>query len=128
MAPSHCRSNGLMYQASNASVEMDLADETTGESFDAPKLGDSISVCVRFRPLSEREFLRGDEIAWYADGDKVVRSEYNPATAYAFGTFASILDLNVVVVVEGKCFVSIVIVYSDLLQLQILCMIQLPDQ
>ncbi|KAK9136268.1 hypothetical protein Syun_015598 [Stephania yunnanensis] len=84
MTPSHCRSNGLMYQASNASVEMDLADETTGESFDAPKLGDSISVCVRFRPLSEREFLRGDEIAWYADGDKVVRSEYNPATAYAF--------------------------------------------
>ncbi|KAK9108946.1 hypothetical protein Sjap_017006 [Stephania japonica] len=76
MTPSHSRSN--------VSVEMDLADETAGESFDAPKLGDSISVCVRFRPLSEREFLRGDEIAWHADGDKVVRSEYNLATAYAF--------------------------------------------
>uniref|UniRef100_A0A6N2MHG7 Kinesin motor domain-containing protein n=1 Tax=Salix viminalis TaxID=40686 RepID=A0A6N2MHG7_SALVM len=27
---------------------------------------------------------RGDEIAWSADGDKIVRNEYNPATAYAF--------------------------------------------
>lgn len=35
---------------------------------------------------SEREYQRGDEIAWYADGDKIVRNEYNPATAYAFGT------------------------------------------
>ena len=34
---------------------------------------------------SEREFQKGDEIAWYADGDKIVRNEYNPATAYAFG-------------------------------------------
>ncbi|ONK73641.1 uncharacterized protein A4U43_C04F33730 [Asparagus officinalis] len=34
------------------------------------------------RPSSAAE--RGDEIAWYADGDKMVRSEYNPATAYAF--------------------------------------------
>ncbi|KAJ8645205.1 hypothetical protein MRB53_006953 [Persea americana] len=33
------------------------------------------------------EVERGDEIVWYADGDKVVRSEYNPATAYAFGIF-----------------------------------------
>jgi hypothetical protein len=34
---------------------------------------------------SEREYQRGDEIAWYADGDKIVRNEFNPATAYAFG-------------------------------------------
>ncbi|MFS7998553.1 putative plus-end-directed kinesin ATPase [Helianthus anomalus] len=46
--------------------------------------GDSISVTVRFRPLSEREYQRGDEIAWYADGDKLVRNEYNPVTSYAF--------------------------------------------
>lgn len=53
---------------------------------DAPRSagGDSISVTIRFRPLSEREYQRGDEIAWYADGDKIVRNEYNPATAYAF--------------------------------------------
>lgn len=36
---------------------------------------------------SEREYQRGDEIAWYADGDKIVRNEYNPMTAYAFGIF-----------------------------------------
>ncbi|KAK6946305.1 Kinesin motor domain, partial [Dillenia turbinata] len=52
---------------------------------DTPRSGgDSISVTIRFRPLNEREFQRGDEIAWYADGDKIVRNEYNPATAYAF--------------------------------------------
>ncbi|XP_024014163.1 kinesin-like protein KIN-7M, chloroplastic isoform X2 [Eutrema salsugineum] len=45
---------------------------------------DSISVTVRFRPMSEREYQRGDEIAWYPDADKMVRNEYNPLTAYAF--------------------------------------------
>lgn len=40
---------------------------------------------VEFCYGSEREYQRGDEIAWYADGDKIVRNEYNPATAYAFG-------------------------------------------
>ncbi|KAL0412451.1 UNVERIFIED_CONTAM: Kinesin-like protein KIN-7D, mitochondrial [Sesamum radiatum] len=50
----------------------------------ASRSGDSISVTIRFRPLSEREYQRGDEIAWYADGDKIVRNEYNPMTAYAF--------------------------------------------
>lgn len=35
---------------------------------------------------SDREYQKGDEIAWYADGDKIVRHEYNPATFYAFGT------------------------------------------
>lgn len=40
---------------------------------------------VEFYYGSEREYQRGDEIAWYADGDKIVRNEYNPATAYAFG-------------------------------------------
>nr|GEX98000.1 kinesin-like protein KIN-7D, mitochondrial [Tanacetum cinerariifolium] len=46
--------------------------------------GDSISVTIRFRPLSDREYQRGDEISWYADGDSLVRNEYNPVTAYAF--------------------------------------------
>lgn len=35
---------------------------------------------------SAREIQRGDEVAWYADGDTSVRSEFNPSTAYAFGT------------------------------------------
>ncbi|GAU50530.1 hypothetical protein TSUD_369570 [Trifolium subterraneum] len=34
--------------------------------------------------ISEKEYNKGDEIALYADGDKIVRNEYNPATAYAF--------------------------------------------
>ncbi|KAK4337869.1 hypothetical protein RND71_042356 [Anisodus tanguticus] len=51
---------------------------------DMPRSGESISVTVRFRPMSEREYQKGDEIAWYADADKIVRNEYNPATSYAF--------------------------------------------
>lgn len=42
---------------------------------------------------SEREFQRGDEIAWYADVDKIVRNEYNPATAYAFGIYCPLVML-----------------------------------
>ncbi|KAL7593627.1 hypothetical protein Lser_V15G34718 [Lactuca serriola] len=63
------------------------ADELIGEPVDSmPRSGggDSISVTIRFRPLSEREYQRGDEISWYADGDKLVRNEYNPVTSYAF--------------------------------------------
>ncbi|KAK4258579.1 hypothetical protein QN277_005015 [Acacia crassicarpa] len=59
-------------------------EELMTEPVDMPRSGDSISVTIRFRPLSEREYQRGDEIAWYADGDKIVRNEYNPATFYAF--------------------------------------------
>ncbi|KAL7206799.1 hypothetical protein ACSBR2_019498 [Camellia fascicularis] len=66
-------------------VDFASADELLAEELDAPRSGgDSISVTIRFRPLSEREYQRGDEIAWYADGDKIVRNEYNLATAYAF--------------------------------------------
>ncbi|KAF3337744.1 centromere-associated protein E [Carex littledalei] len=45
---------------------------------------ESIMVTVRFRPLSAREINKGDEIAWYADGDHTVRSESNPNIAYGF--------------------------------------------
>lgn len=48
----------------------------------------------RLRDCSEREFQRGDEIAWYADGDKIVRSEYNPATAYAFGNVSWLISFS----------------------------------
>ncbi|XP_020094231.1 kinesin-like protein KIN-7K, chloroplastic [Ananas comosus] len=65
-----------------AAAVLPPADELVIE--DTSRNGDSISVTIRFRPLSEREINRGDEIAWYADGDKLVRSEYNPSTAYAF--------------------------------------------
>ncbi|GJN22442.1 hypothetical protein PR202_gb10002 [Eleusine coracana subsp. coracana] len=45
---------------------------------------ENVTVTVRFRPLSPREIRQGEEIAWYADGDTVVRSEQNPSVAYAY--------------------------------------------
>ncbi|KAF9620842.1 hypothetical protein IFM89_014779 [Coptis chinensis] len=69
-----------------APVAFPSAEELIGDPIvvDSSRSGDSISVTIRFRPLNEREFQRGDEVAWYADGDKIVRNEFNPATAYAF--------------------------------------------
>ncbi|XP_057836682.2 kinesin-like protein KIN-7E, chloroplastic isoform X2 [Cryptomeria japonica] len=55
-------------------------------SADFQKSKENVTVTVRFRPLNSREIQKGDEIAWYADGDTTVRNEYNPMTAYAFGT------------------------------------------
>ncbi|GMH18164.1 hypothetical protein Nepgr_020005 [Nepenthes gracilis] len=61
------------------------SEDVIAEPSDMPESSaDSISVTVRFRPMNDREFQRGDEIAWYPAGDKIVRSEYNPSTAYAF--------------------------------------------
>ncbi|KAL3651442.1 hypothetical protein CASFOL_004444 [Castilleja foliolosa] len=60
------------------SVEDQLAVE--------PRLGDGISVTIRFRP-SEREYQRVDEIASYPDDDdddNPVRKEYNPMTDKVF--------------------------------------------
>ncbi|XP_052730561.1 kinesin-like protein KIN-7K, chloroplastic isoform X1 [Vigna angularis] len=55
---------------------------------------ENVTVTVRFRPLnlivvclwnvSPREIRQGEEIAWYADGETVVRNEYNPSLAYAY--------------------------------------------
>ncbi|KAF5448887.1 hypothetical protein F2P56_029382 [Juglans regia] len=87
MTPSRSRSDSMYYGShayNNHSPVGFASDELIAEPVDSPSSGDSISVTIRFRPLSEREYQRGDEIAWYADGDKLVRNEYNPATAYAF--------------------------------------------
>ncbi|KAL2923997.1 Kinesin-like protein KIN-7K chloroplastic [Bienertia sinuspersici] len=51
---------------------------------DADKLKENVTVTVRFRPLSPKEIRQGEEVAWYADGETVVRSEHNPSTAYAY--------------------------------------------
>ncbi|KAK7352081.1 hypothetical protein VNO80_17497 [Phaseolus coccineus] len=87
MTPSCGRSestyNGSQGYAGRSPVAFGEED-LIAEPVDSSRTGDSISVTIRFRPLSEREYQRGDEIAWYADGDKIVRNEYNPATAYAF--------------------------------------------
>ncbi|XP_052201569.1 kinesin-like protein KIN-7C, mitochondrial [Diospyros lotus] len=51
---------------------------------DASKAKENVTVTVRFRPLSPREINKGDEVAWYADGEYTVRNEYNPSIAYGF--------------------------------------------
>uniref|UniRef100_A0A2P2IYR7 Kinesin motor domain-containing protein n=1 Tax=Rhizophora mucronata TaxID=61149 RepID=A0A2P2IYR7_RHIMU len=58
-----------------------------GQAFDQPdatKCKENVMVTVRFRSLSAREINKGDEIAWYADGDYTVTNEHNPAIAYRF--------------------------------------------
>ncbi|XP_072969785.1 kinesin-like protein KIN-7E, chloroplastic isoform X1 [Typha angustifolia] len=51
---------------------------------DSAKSKENVTVTVRFRPLSAREINKGDEVAWYADGDNTVRNEYNQNIAYGF--------------------------------------------
>ncbi|XP_008461002.2 kinesin-like protein KIN-7D, mitochondrial [Cucumis melo] len=87
MTPNRGRSDSMYHSPHGSSSRTPVgfaSEELNSEPVDTSRCGESISVTIRFRPLSEREFQRGDEIAWYADGDKIVRNEYNPATAYAF--------------------------------------------
>ena len=35
--------------------------------------------------ISPKEIRQGEETAWYADGDTIVRNEHNPSIAYAYG-------------------------------------------
>ncbi|XP_051149231.1 kinesin-like protein KIN-7K, chloroplastic isoform X2 [Andrographis paniculata] len=51
---------------------------------DVGRSKENVTVTVRFRPLSPREIRQGEEIAWYADGDSIVRNEHNPSIAYAY--------------------------------------------
>ncbi|XVF07408.1 hypothetical protein REPUB_Repub06bG0136200 [Reevesia pubescens] len=50
----------------------------------ADRSKENVTVTVRFRPLSQREIRQGEEIAWYADGETIVRNEHNPSIAYAY--------------------------------------------
>ncbi|CAA2975310.1 kinesin KIN-7D, mitochondrial isoform X1 [Olea europaea subsp. europaea] len=64
-----------------------IEDQTIGGPLETTsRSGESISVTIRFRHMSEREYQSGDEIAWHPEGDKIARNDYNPMTAYAFGT------------------------------------------
>ncbi|GAU31511.1 hypothetical protein TSUD_332860 [Trifolium subterraneum] len=56
------------------------------------KIKENVTVTVRFRPLNPREIRHGEEIAWYADGDTVVRNEYNPSIAFAYENARSFED------------------------------------
>lgn len=40
---------------------------------------------LSFYLCSPREIRQGEEIAWYADGETIVRNEHNPSIAYAYG-------------------------------------------
>ncbi|OIW08734.1 hypothetical protein TanjilG_03410 [Lupinus angustifolius] len=86
-APSHGRTrrDSTYYDYGDSTSQLEFGmEEDIAEPVDSSSSHDSISVTIRFRPLSDREYQRGDEIAWYADDDNIVRNEYNPATAYAY--------------------------------------------
>ncbi|KAI3926902.1 hypothetical protein MKX01_032817 [Papaver californicum] len=71
-ASSSARSKPIQYYSSEAAT---LDSERSKENF---------TVTVRFRPLSPKEIRLGEEVAWYADGETIVRNEYNPSIAYAY--------------------------------------------
>ncbi|XP_073019652.1 kinesin-like protein KIN-7C, mitochondrial [Primulina eburnea] len=48
------------------------------------KTKENVTVTVRFRPLSVREISKGDEVAWFADGDYTVSNEFNSDIALGF--------------------------------------------
>nr|XP_043631321.1 kinesin-like protein KIN-7K, chloroplastic [Erigeron canadensis] len=50
---------------------------------DKPPEKENVTVTVRFRPLSAREIRQEEEIAWYADGETIVRNEHT-SIAYAY--------------------------------------------
>ncbi|KAK7336673.1 hypothetical protein VNO77_17219 [Canavalia gladiata] len=58
--------------------------ETAAAPLEAQRAKENVTVTVRFRPLNPREIRQGEEIAWYADGETIVRNEYNPSIAYAY--------------------------------------------
>ncbi|XP_048130623.1 kinesin-like protein KIN-7C, mitochondrial isoform X2 [Rhodamnia argentea] len=95
VTPSSGRSSSSSRPASKpASVSPAAASVTpkqnagpTSQSVERPgfsKSKENVTVTVRFRPLSPREINKGDEVAWYADGEYSVRNEYNPSIAYGF--------------------------------------------
>ncbi|KAK2995681.1 hypothetical protein RJ640_006141, partial [Escallonia rubra] len=68
-------------------VSPSSASAGSAPGFDRPDSGqtkENVTVTVRFRPLSGREIGKGDEIAWFADGEYTVRNEYNSSIAYGF--------------------------------------------
>ncbi|KAL5704432.1 Kinesin-like protein KIN-7E [Ranunculus cassubicifolius] len=73
--PSH---SAMMNSSSNSS------SPSTLDKPDSNKSKENVTVTVRFRPLNGREINKGDEIAWYADGDFTVRNEYNASIGYGF--------------------------------------------
>ncbi|KAL8257158.1 hypothetical protein R6Q59_029199 [Mikania micrantha] len=48
------------------------------------KVKENVTVTVRLRPLNSREIAKGDEVAWFADGDYSIQNEFNSAINYGF--------------------------------------------
>ncbi|KAL4596209.1 hypothetical protein ACB092_12G148100 [Castanea dentata] len=70
--------------ASNPNPSPSPPTPTLERPIDVNKSKENVTVTVRFRPLSAREINKGDEIAWYADGDYTVRNEYNSSITYGY--------------------------------------------
>ncbi|CAJ1971901.1 unnamed protein product [Sphenostylis stenocarpa] len=70
--------------SSRQSTKASVSPVSTTTVADVSKAKENVTVTVRFRPLSGREINKGDEVAWYADGDHIVRNEYNPSIGYGF--------------------------------------------
>ncbi|KAG1358812.1 Kinesin-like protein KIN-7K, chloroplastic [Cocos nucifera] len=76
--------DGLSSPVSSSALSKPQYLYEDGLGSDAGGSKENVTVTVRFRPLSPREIRQGEEIAWYADGDTIVRSEHNPSVAYAY--------------------------------------------
>ncbi|MCO5569176.1 hypothetical protein L7F22_022886 [Adiantum nelumboides] len=75
---------GKLSSSSSISSACSIAPPSIDSRGDFAKPKESVAVTIRFRPLSTREMQKGDEVAWFPDGDTIVRCEYNNQTAYAF--------------------------------------------
>ncbi|KAL0452935.1 UNVERIFIED_CONTAM: Kinesin-like protein KIN-7K, chloroplastic [Sesamum latifolium] len=76
--------DGLSSPASSSARSKPQYSYSESVSLDVERSKENVTVTVRFRPLSPREIRQGEEIAWYADGDTIVRNEHNPSIAYAY--------------------------------------------
>ncbi|XP_031473876.1 kinesin-like protein KIN-7E, chloroplastic isoform X1 [Nymphaea colorata] len=78
------KSSGRPPTPSATSASLAQTSPLSPETADSQKAKENVTVTVRFRPLSSREINKGDEIAWYADGDYTVRNESNASIGYSF--------------------------------------------
>ncbi|GMH29342.1 hypothetical protein Nepgr_031185 [Nepenthes gracilis] len=79
-----CSIEGLCSPASSSARSKPQYFCSDSVPVDVERSKENLTVTVRFRPLSPREIRQGEEIAWYADGETIVRNEHNPSIAYAY--------------------------------------------
>ncbi|KAL3569229.1 hypothetical protein D5086_029119 [Populus alba] len=76
--------DGQSSPASSSALSKPQYFYSESANLDTERSKENVTVTVRFRPLSPREIRQGEEIAWYADGETIVRNEHNPSIAYAY--------------------------------------------